>query len=312
MGTKILAIHYSQSGQLTRILRSITSPLRESPDVELFEEVIEPEEPYPFPWPFFRFFDVFPESVMMDPVRMKTFSFDPSTQFDLVILAYQVWFLSPSLPVGGFLKSPFARVMQDTPVVTIIGCRGAWTTAQSKVRKCLEEIGARLIDNAVFVDQGSLAASFITHTRWLWTGKKDSLWGIFPPAGVSDDEITAARGFGKAILTAVQNGPLVSGKLLFEGLGHNEIDSREMAVEAKVHRDFVRWARIFKAVGEQGTWKRQVMVLFFVIFLFFRVLVTFPGRLLVRLVTRTPSIESPPPDLPRGPEDRGKRSPERV
>ena len=93
--TRILVIYYSQTGQLARAVKSMMAPLEDHPDVEVVWQRVEPASPFPFPWGFFSFLDVFPESVYLDPPPLKPAEFDPDAHFDLVILAYQVWFLSP-------------------------------------------------------------------------------------------------------------------------------------------------------------------------------------------------------------------------
>jgi hypothetical protein len=41
-------------------------------------------------------------------------------KFDLIIFGYQVWYLTPSIPIISFLKSGFAEnILKDTPVVTV-------------------------------------------------------------------------------------------------------------------------------------------------------------------------------------------------
>ena len=62
----VLIVYYSQSGQLTEIVNSLAGPLHKSRNVEIVWEELQPVNPYPFPWPFFRFLDAFPESVWMD------------------------------------------------------------------------------------------------------------------------------------------------------------------------------------------------------------------------------------------------------
>src|SRR6266496_6114817 len=106
MTKRVLVIYYSQTGQLTRAVRAMMAPLENHPDFAITWQAIEPAQPYPFPWGFFQFLDAFPESVHLDPPPLKPMSFDPDGPYDLVVIAYQVWFLSPSLPITGFLKSP--------------------------------------------------------------------------------------------------------------------------------------------------------------------------------------------------------------
>ena len=119
---KILVLYYSQTGQLTEIVNSITTELRYNNDVELVFEEIRPKEPYPFPWTGEQFFQAFPESVKEIPCKLNPVSFDTETHFDLVILAYQVWFLSPSIPISSFLQTGEAKnILNGRPTITIIG-----------------------------------------------------------------------------------------------------------------------------------------------------------------------------------------------
>ena len=97
--TRILVLYYSQTGQLTRAVQSMLSPLAGRADVQIVWQNLEPLEAFPFPWGFFRFFDTFPECVHLDAPPIRPVAFTPDARFDLVVLAYQVWFLSPSLPI---------------------------------------------------------------------------------------------------------------------------------------------------------------------------------------------------------------------
>ena len=101
---RVLAVGYTQTGQLRRALDSLLGGL--DPDqVEVHVEDLRPRPEYPFPWPFYRFLDAFPESVLGVPPELEKPGFDPDEEWDLVILAYTVWFLAPSLPVQAFLRS---------------------------------------------------------------------------------------------------------------------------------------------------------------------------------------------------------------
>ena len=107
--TKVLVIHFSQTGQLDRVAERFTGPLVDAADIEVTFEQLRPVDPFPFPWPFLRFLDTFPECIYLDPPPIRPLSIDPGETYDLVVIAYQVWFLSPSLPVTAFMQSDAAR-----------------------------------------------------------------------------------------------------------------------------------------------------------------------------------------------------------
>jgi hypothetical protein len=169
---RVLVLYYSQTGQLSSVVESFTAPLKNSNEIEVIYQPIEPKKSYPFPWGFIAFFDAFPESIYMDGCEIKELDIELDDEFDLVILAYTIWFLSPSIPISGFLNSKYSKVLKDKPVITLIACRNMWIMAQEKIKKRLAELGATLIDNVVLVDRGSSLATFITTPRWMLTGKK--------------------------------------------------------------------------------------------------------------------------------------------
>ncbi len=284
--TRILILHYSQTGQLTRAVRSMLAPLDGRPDVELVWQELVPQEAYPFPWGFFSFLDVFPESVYLDPPPLRPVDFDPDRRFDLVILAYQVWFLSPSLPITAFLKSTAARVLKDTPVITLIGCRNLWISAQQKLQRLLNDLGARLIDNVVLVDQGPPWATFVTTPRWLLTGKKDGFWRIFPPAGISDADIQGAARFGWALADSLHLLQSKPGASLLGGMGAVTVNPGYIAAEKIGHRSFLLWGRLLRAIGPPGHAGRRVVLLIYVVFLVSMILTVVPMGMLLRALLR--------------------------
>ena len=120
----ILVIYYSQSGQLKEILDAMLKPLDSDQEITIHFMALAPKPAYPFPWTTYTFCDAFPESFQEIPCELEPLGIDPDIHFDLVILAYTIWYLSPSIPISSFLQSPSAKkVMDNRPVVTVIGCR---------------------------------------------------------------------------------------------------------------------------------------------------------------------------------------------
>jgi hypothetical protein len=283
---RILVIYYSQTGQLTKIARSMLAPLEASDNVELVWQNIEPVKPYPYPWGFFSFLEAFPESALLVPPAIQPVSFDPDRDFDLVIIAYQVWFLSPSLPITAFMRSAAARVLKNKPVITVIGCRNMWLSAQEKMKKLLAEQNARLIDNVVLVDQGPAWATFITTPRWLLTGKRNGFWGIFPPAGISEADIVAADRFGHALKAALPQINAGIDQPLLTGLKAVKVAPALIAGEKIGNRSFTIWGTLLRAAGEAGTLRRRVLLLVYLVFLVAIILTVLPVSALLRALLR--------------------------
>src|SRR3982074_1492923 len=75
---------------------------------------VRPREAFPFPWPIRRFFGGFAEAV--DPAGFVELVEPPggfaTAPDELVILAYQVWYLAPSLPIRSLLRAHPEAVRQ--------------------------------------------------------------------------------------------------------------------------------------------------------------------------------------------------------
>jgi hypothetical protein len=275
---RVLVISYSQTGQLAAVVESVTAPLVDSPSVDVVFASLEPEWPFPFPWPFLEFFNTFPETVHAMPRRLKPLRADPAQAFDLVILAYQVWFLSPSQPMTAFLQSPdAARLLRGTPVVTLIACRNMWLMAQETVKHKLQDLGARLIDNVVLTDRAHSAATFISTPLWMLTGRRGPfLAGAVPAAGIDAEDIAAASRFGRAIATGLSNLDPAHPKSLLTGLGAVTINERLIASERIGHRSFRLWGRLLLMLGRPRSVLRRAVLCFYIVFLATMILTVAP------------------------------------
>ncbi|NVJ54427.1 MAG: dialkylresorcinol condensing enzyme [Campylobacteraceae bacterium] len=283
---KVLVISYSQTGQLTQLTHSVTAPLEADSNIEVVYKEIEPLKPYPFPWDFMTFMDCFPESIYLDPPEIKEIE-DDENDYDLVILPYQVWFLSPSLPITAFLKSDYAkRKLKGKPVITLIGCRNMWVMAQEKLKQMLSDVEAKLIDNIVLIDQGNSFATFVTTPRWMLTGKRDSLWGIFPEAGISKQDIKEASRFGKAISKALANDEEKKQESICHGLNAVNVDEKLIKSEQIATKSFKIWGKLIRKVGKQGDPKRKPIVMLYVFFLLLIILTIVPINMLVQTIIR--------------------------
>ncbi len=228
-------------------------------------KAIKPQKPFPYPWGFYEFFDVFPESVYLNGCEVN--EIDCEEQYDLIILGYTVWFLSPSLPVTGFLQNPQAKkLFNNTPVITVIACRDMWLTAQEKMKTLLHDLNAHLIDNVVLTDQGKSLHSFVTTPRWMLTGKKDAFW-FFPKAGVAEDEIRETPRFGKRLLTALANDLEKKNVPLLTNLNAVNVVGKLIATERIAHRSFLIWCKLIKKAGQPGSTGRKIVITIYSFFL---------------------------------------------
>ncbi len=277
---KVLILYYSQSGQLQNVLDNILMPMRQDSNISCDYKQIKPKTSFPYPWKFYDFFDVFPESVYLNGCEVE--AIDCQKKYDLIILGYTVWFLSPSLPITGFLQSPQAKkIFKGKPVITVNACRDMWLTAQEKMKSLLENVGAHLIDNVVLTDQGKSIHSFITTPRWMLTGKKDAFW-LFPKAGVAENEIEEASRFGERICTALANDLEKKKEPLLKNLGAVNVVGKLIATERIAHRSFLIWCKLIKKAGPPKSRGRKVVITIYAFFLLALVLTIVPVNIIIR------------------------------
>lgn len=253
---KILVIYYSQSGQMLEILQHLTAPLGDNAVLTFAE--IKPTIPFPFPWTTESFFDAMPEAVLQIPPEIEPVPEIEGTQFDLVILGYQPWFLSPSQPVTGFLKSKWASVLKDTPVLTVIGCRNMWLNAQEKVKADLAQIGAKLCGNIVLEDRHSNLTALKSIIRWMFTGQKKTEGK--PEAGVASEEIAACGKYANPVLASLHQNNF--DKLQESLLALNAVQLRPnlIVMEKRGIRQFPKWAEKARAKGLPGAAARKPVI----------------------------------------------------
>jgi hypothetical protein len=275
---RVLLVSYSQTGQLASVAQSVAGPLAASEAVKLSIETLTPVDPYPFPWPFLSFFDTFPETVYARPRPLAPLSIPADASFDLIILAYQVWFLSPSQPMTAFLQSDEARrLLRGKPVITVIACRNMWLMAQETVKSRLAAIGAHLIDNVVLTDRAHSAATFISTPLWMLTGRRGPfLNGLVPAAGIDPGDVAAASRFGDAIVHGLPALDAAHPRSLLTGLGAVKVDERLIASERIGHRSFRIWGRLLMALGPPGSWMRRFVLCLYVAFLATMILTVAP------------------------------------
>jgi len=283
---RVLLVHFSQSGQLTRVARRLASPLAGASDVELVEEVLRPRRHYPFPWTVKTFLDVMPESVLLDPPALEPFSVSAEERFDLLILAYQVWYLAPAGPMTAFLKGEAGRkLLRGRPVVTVIACRNMWLLAQESVKGLILEAGGALRDNVVLTDQGSTLETFITTPRWLLTGRRDTFCGL-SEAGVSEGDIEGAERFGHALLAALRSDRERGSGPMLSGMGAARVDPKLIFSERAARRAFGVWSRLIRLGGPPGSFGRVPLLALFCVYLVAMILAVVPASLLLQRLAR--------------------------
>jgi len=260
---RILIVYYTQTGQLKNVLDSLVEPFQNDPEIELVWEEIKPITPFPFPWPTVDFFDVMPECVADKPIPIQPLQV-AGQKFDLIILGWSPWFLSPSLPTISLFHLPeTAELFRGTPVVTINACRNMWIGAQEKIKAKLHHFGANLVGNIVLEDKQHNLISVLTVIGWLIKGKREKYWGFLPKAGISDQDIKYTSKFGEAVKEALTNKTWKRLQLKLLGLGAVKVKPNLMLLELRGAKIFKFWEHFISSKGGPGSATRRPRVVLY-------------------------------------------------
>lgn len=79
-----------------------------------------------------------PECVLEDGMEVEVEGIITGKRYDLLIVAFQPWFLHPSLPMTSFMQNEIAETLiSGTKILTLIGARNMWLNAQEKIKNIL-------------------------------------------------------------------------------------------------------------------------------------------------------------------------------
>jgi hypothetical protein len=289
MAKEVLIIYYSQTGQLLDILKNIATPLLGDGINVSFYEII-PDPNFEFPWKQEKFYDTFPESFLQIPNK-----FHPpkdeilNKKYDLIILGYQVWFLTPSIPINSFLKSKYAKILlSDTPLITVLACRNMWIQAQEKMKRLLVSANSKLVGHIALVDRNINHISVITISHWMFSGRKDRFLGIFPRPGVSDHDIAESKKFGPVIKDALLSGSFSNLQEKLIQLKSVYINPFLVRTDERGNLIFSKWANLIIKKGGPGEPKRLKWIRLFKYYLQFAIWVIAPIVFVVFLLTYLP------------------------
>lgn len=258
---KVLITYFTQSGQLKSILDQFSRPFLDAAEIDWVE--VKPTQPFPFPWTSTSFYQAMPETVLEQPIAISPLQFKHE-KYDLVIIGYQPWFLSPSLPLTSlFAQEEFRKRIFGTPVITVIGARNMWLNAQESVKRFIQQSGGKLVANIPLVDKHPNLLSAVSIVHWMMTGKKERKWGVFPLPGVSDADIKNASKCGELILKSINDGSLTTVQDQLVADGWINIPTTILFIEQRAKKLFRLWAQLIKrkeSSGNRSLWLKVFRV----------------------------------------------------
>lgn len=261
---RVLVVYFSQTGQAKQALDSVLKPFETNTNYHLDYLLVKPKKIFPYPWSYTEFFDIFPETVQGIPCELEPLNIDATVNYDLVVIAYQPWFLSVCVPINSFLQTAEAKLLlANKPVITIINCRNMWLGAQEKMKKQLLHLKANLVGNVTFVDRSSNLVSLITVLAFVLKGTKENFLGIFPKYGVTEKDLEHAPTFGEIILNNLEANQLQNIQPELNQHGALDIRGNLLLMEGRGKTLFPLYANYISKKGTQGSEQRKTRVRIF-------------------------------------------------
>lgn len=210
---RVLVLYYSQTGQTERVLEIVSDELRRARhQVEMVR--LNPVEDFRFPWSPFALLGLMIRtyagaklSVALEelPSHIRT------GRYDLAVIGYQPWFLTPSVPVRSFLDGPAGELLRGRHVVSVITCRSLWKRAYRTFAQKVEDRGATVVDSLVVEDPARQPMNMVTTVFHLLTGQtldRGFLKRVFPPVGIGEGGLGQARQFGERLAARLGAGEI--------------------------------------------------------------------------------------------------------
>ncbi|MBP8034007.1 MAG: dialkylresorcinol condensing enzyme DarA [Bacteroidia bacterium] len=257
----VLVVYYTQTGQAKQALDSVLKPFKENQTYQIDYLLIQPKKKFPYPWSYTEFFDAFPETVHGIACELEPFNIDTTKNYDLIVIAYQPWFLSICVPISSFLQTSEAKqLLANKPAITIINCRNMWLGAQEKMKQRLIDVKANLVGNITFVDRSSNLVSLVTVLAFVLKGTKENFMGIFPKYGVTEKDLNHAPVFGKIIIDNLENNHLHELQAQLNQQGALDIRGNILLMEGRGRALFPLYANYISKKGTQGSEQRRTRV----------------------------------------------------
>lgn len=211
-GPRVLIVYYSYSGQAPRVAKAITETLQ-AQGCSVTEAAIEFTDPrytknfesFPMKHPWLQVLRMLQAQLRRATGQIKVPAEASSGDYDLVILGSPTWWLTTSIPVRSYLKSPEGHATLDgTPFGSYVVCRRYWGNNQKTLKRLGSKAGGSWVDGHHFSYQGGQIRSLLSLVSYLGSGEyKPKYFGVkIPPTNLSDGFEGVSADFARGLLTS--------------------------------------------------------------------------------------------------------------
>lgn len=208
----VLALYTSLTHQTERIVLTVAEAL-ERGGHHVTREKLEPVVPMPLPVPPEMLGRLLKQAltgawpvVPLQPLRASV-----DTPYELILLGYQPWYMTPSVPMHSFLKGPQAQLLRGRAVIGLLSCRALYARASGLFEQWVSEAGGSVLEQRVWTDQDKRPTNFASLGHMLKHGQDPQsgpLTRLLKPFGVGETGLARAQSYGESLSTRLKLGTL--------------------------------------------------------------------------------------------------------
>ena len=251
---RILVLYFSQTGTVKRGIETLLESV-DAAGHSITYVPLEPSQPLPFPWGFFPFFGIFPETVLGPTMDILPPRLPLESKYDLIILGVPIWFLSPAQPIQSFLQSSEAVILNQCPILPFISCRELWVEGFKGLEEKMGTRHAPMLNPIVIKEPLSSWKSYLSTPLFLITGHR-----IFTPDQRHEEQMHSLRTIGISLSHSLTESALPL-------IPFPRIESQSKAFEAFGKASFRLWAKWIRCFSPPKTLRRSFAICLFFLYL---------------------------------------------
>lgn len=194
---RVLFVYYTLSEQARRVATAMTETLQ-SEGWEVTEAVIEfTDKRYKKQFDHFPWKHAFWGVVRMLPAQLRRATGEiripaeaATGDYDLVVVGSPTWWLTTSMPIRSYLKSPEGHaVLAGKRYASYVVCRRYWGNNQKTVKRLGTKAGGSYVDGIHFAYAGGQVRSLLSLISFMGSGEyRERFLGVkIPPTNLKPD-----------------------------------------------------------------------------------------------------------------------------
>jgi len=206
---RVLHVHYTYTQQSRAMSDAMADGFRErgcevtQSAIELVDKRYAPRfSRFPMDNAFWGVLRMLPAQLLRKTGQIQSASKARAGGYDLVCVVSPTWWLTTSLPIRSFLKSPTTRaVLEGARFTDVVVCRRYWGGNHRTVKKLGVKGGGEYVNGIHFAYAGGQIRSLMSLIRYLGSGTyRARYFGVpIPRTNLTDAQLDEGRAFASTL-----------------------------------------------------------------------------------------------------------------